>query len=176
MVRRRRAGARYNVVMRATHTKAEVTYTKTMTRLAAVAVVCWLPWAGGCSTFNRDWDALTAEPVPTDDMTGRWQGTWTSDANGHTGTLRCIMTKLADAQYRARFFATYADVLTFGYTVDLAASDEGGKKHFEGEADLGWLAGGMYKYQGTADATTFNFAYESKDDHGVFQMKRPPPP
>jgi hypothetical protein len=44
---------------------------------------------------------------------------------------------------------------------------------FEGEADLGWLAGGVYRYDGQATPASFFSTYKSKYDHGTFQMKRP---
>ena len=39
--------------------------------------------------------------------------------------------------------------------------------------NLGWLAGGVYHYEGRADATNFFSTYTSKYDHGTFQMTRP---
>ena len=45
--------------------------------------------------------------------------------------------------------------------------------HFSGEADLGYLAGGVYHYDGHADGTNFFSNYSSKYDHGTFQMTRP---
>jgi hypothetical protein len=47
-----------------------------------------------------------------------------------------------------------------------------GKAVFHGEADLGW-AGGVYSYDGEANATNFFSLYRSEKDHGQFRMQRP---
>ena len=126
----------------------------------------------GCSSFNREWKAAAAALPPANEITGRWQGTWSSQQNGHTDKLRCLIVKQGDDVYQARFQAKYRKYLSFGYTVPLHA------KHvavfqFEGEADLGWLAGGLYHYAGKASPTDFFSTYQCKRDHGVFQMTRP---
>jgi hypothetical protein len=125
----------------------------------------------GCSSFNREWQKVSQFP-PSNDLQGCWQGIWVSDASSHTDQLRCVITKAQDGSYRARFKAKYRKVLTFGYTVALKAepSDQGFK--FQGQADLGWLAGGLYRYEGSADATNFTSTYSCKYDHGTFRMMR----
>jgi len=45
--------------------------------------------------------------------------------------------------------------------------------HFDGEADLGWMAGGVYKYDGHANSTDYFCTYHSSYDNGSFTMKRP---
>lgn len=128
--------------------------------------------AGGCTTFNHDWVKAAGQP-PADDLQGRWQGVWASEANGHTDTLRCVVTRKKDGTYHARFHAKYRKVLSFGYAVPLKAERTAGEFKFHGEADLGWLAGGLYRYDGTADRSNFFSTYSCKYDHGTFQMKRP---
>lgn len=128
--------------------------------------------AGGCTTFDHDWKK-TARQAPSDDLQGRWQGTWASEADGHTDKLRCVITKKEDGTYRARFHAKYRKVLSFGYTVPLNVGQTAGAFKFSGEADLGWLAGGVYHYEGHADRTNFFSTYSCKYDHGTFQMTRP---
>ena len=44
---------------------------------------------------------------------------------------------------------------------------------FNGQENLGWLAGGVYRYDGTTDGQAFDCTYQSKHDHGRFQMTRP---
>ncbi|HWY77455.1 MAG TPA: L,D-transpeptidase family protein [Verrucomicrobiae bacterium] len=127
----------------------------------------------GCSSFNHDWEKAGQWPAPVDDLSGRWDGTWLSDVNGHNGRLRCIVTRKTDGIYRARFHAIYRQVLTFGYTVTLKASPADGIQRFNGEANLHWYAGGVYRYEGHADGTNFYSTYSCKYDHGTFQMKRP---
>src|SRR5713226_3012766 len=129
--------------------------------------------ATGCSTFNRDWKAAASTAAPANDITGRWEGTWQSEATEHHGKLRCLVTYLEGGDYQARYRAKYLRIMSFSYPVRLkvAAAEDGFK--FNGEADLGWYAGGRYQYQGRASATNFFSTYKSKDDHGSFQMARP---
>ena len=82
----------------------------------------WLVVAG-CSTFNHDWKNAAAQSVPGDNISGRWDGSWQSEANGHSGRLRCLITKQDAGQYQARFHANYFKILTFGYTVTLQAQE-----------------------------------------------------
>lgn len=128
---------------------------------------------GGCSTFTYDWRQAAKQPTPTNDITGRWDGSWMSTANGHRGALRCLVTKRADGGFDARYRATYQRVFTFSYTVPLRPQSDADTAGFRGEADLGWLAGGLYKYEGRARPTNFFSTYDSKYDQGTFQMTRP---
>jgi hypothetical protein len=131
--------------------------------------------ASGCSSFNREWKKAGAQPVATNELTGRWQGVWVSEATGHTDQLRCIVTCKEDGAYHARFHAKYHTILSFGYTVPLQVERTNDVFQFQGEADLGWMAGGLYQYAGHADAINFFSTYSSKDDHGTFRMTRPEP-
>ena len=47
----------------------------------------------GCSTFPYEWRQASKKPQPTNDITGRWEGRWLSDVNGHNGRLRCLLTR-----------------------------------------------------------------------------------
>src|SRR5262245_49218762 len=96
----------------------------------------------GCSTFNRDWKAAAQTAAPADHLQGRWDGTWLSEENGHTGRLRCLLTKNTDGKYQARFHAKYCKIFSFGYTVSLEVAEADGVYRFKGDADLGWYAGG----------------------------------
>jgi len=126
----------------------------------------------GCTTFNHEWNAAGAHP-PAPDLRGRWQGVWVSDVNGHTDELRCVIEPKADGTYRARFHAKYRKVLSFGYTVVLTVQPQGNGFAFRGDANLGWYAGGLYHYEGRADATNFVATYSCKYDHGTFRLARP---
>jgi hypothetical protein len=131
----------------------------------------------GCSSFHREWDAAAEQPVAPNSIEGCWQGTWRSDANGHTDALRCLITRGTSDSYSARFHAKYRKVFrfSFSYTVPLTVTEKEGALQFEGAADLGWLAGGNYTYKGRATATNFFSTYSCKYDHGVFEMTRPKP-
>jgi hypothetical protein len=134
---------------------------------------CFALFAAGCSTFNNDWKRMAAEPISASGIQGRWEGTWRSDVNGHNGRLRCIISAQGEGKYQARFYATYRRILHFGYPVTLDAQKTNDVFKFKGEADLGWLAGGRYEYEGQITPTNFFSIYRSKHDHGVFQMTRP---
>ena len=126
-----------------------------------------------CSSFHREWKAAAAQPQPPDSIEGCWDGKWKSNRNGHTGRLRCLITRTNDEQYGARFHANYLKILRFGYTVPLKVRQVAGVSHFEGQADLGQFAGGIYHYEGEAGSDRFVSTYRSERDHGVFEMKRP---
>jgi L,D-peptidoglycan transpeptidase YkuD (ErfK/YbiS/YcfS/YnhG family) len=133
-----------------------------------VLLAAWL--AGGCTSFDHDWEKAGHQPAPPGGLQGRWDGTWLSDANGHDGRLRCIVTQKDDGSYRARFHAIYRKVIGFGYTVPLKVEETNATFHFTGEANLGWWAGGVYTYEGQAGQTNFFSTYSCKYDHGTFQM------
>ncbi|MDB6057009.1 MAG: hypothetical protein JWO95_853 [Verrucomicrobiales bacterium] len=128
--------------------------------------------ASGCSSFHKNWRAAALQ-TPTDDISGRWTGTWKSDSNGHNDKLRCIISKIDEQHYSAQFHAKYKKILSFSYTVSLiATNDASGRHNFKGEADLGKLAGGRYTYEGFATPTNFFSRYNSKYDHGIFELSR----
>jgi hypothetical protein len=135
-----------------------------------------LLFAGGCSTFNYDWHIAQQTASPPNDLQGRWQGVWISQVTGHKNQLRCLVTKLDDTTYQARFHAKYRKGLltvSFNYTVPLEVVKAGDASKFTGDADLGSLAGGLYHYDGHAAGTNFFSTYSCKYDHGTFQMTRP---
>ncbi len=127
--------------------------------------------AGGCSSFNRDWNSAMRREH--EGVAGCWLGTWTSETNGHHGGLRCILTPRAENMYDARFRATYCGVIPFEQSVVLTGADSGGLWRFRGEKDLGWVAGGLYEYAGEASQQKFMARYTSEKDRGVFEMTRP---
>lgn len=128
---------------------------------------------GGCSSFNSEWRRAGRQPAPQDSIAGRWEGRWVSDVNAHTGLLRCIITGETNGVCQARFRATYRKILSFSYTVELQVDQRGDVWIFSGEEDLGAMAGGIYRYQVTANATNFHSTYDSKYDRGLFEMRRP---
>jgi hypothetical protein len=130
----------------------------------------------GCSSFHREWRAAAKAPPPGDDIFGRWEGRWQSEPTGHSGRLRCLISKEREHEYIARFHATYWRVLSFGYTVPLEVQREDGTHQFSGHADLGRLAGGVYTYDGHATPARFFSIYNSEKDHGTFEMTRPEEP
>jgi len=127
--------------------------------------------AAGCGSFNREWRRTTSDPGAV--LAGRWEGSWISQVNGHHGKLRCIVAKGSEGEFQARFHARYGHVFTFGYTVKLHSVETNSMATFEGDADLGSVAGGLYHYAGSADGKHFESTYSSRYDHGKFTMQRP---
>lgn len=141
--------------------------------VAIIGAVMLAGFVTGCSSFNREWRRAAKQPAPTNSISGRWEGHWISDANGHNGGLRCIVSDLETNRLEARFRASYMKILRFGYTVKLTATSTNGVWHFDGQEDLGTLAGGLYRYEGKATPSHFESTYHSEHDHGVFVMERP---
>jgi hypothetical protein len=137
--------------------------------------ICLLFLNAGCSSFNREWREAAQTPHPQNAITGRWEGRWKSDANGHQDVIRCLITQVDTNHYDAKFRAAYKKWITvhFGYTVRLETKTATNGVTFRGSEDLGALAGGVYTYEGRVDATNFFSTYKSKYDWGTFEMKRP---
>jgi hypothetical protein len=117
-------------------------------------------------------EQLRSGQFPAQDIQGRWRGQWIGEVNGHTGQLRAILTPLEPGRYRAGFHATHSKFLRACYRVMLSVREENGRFVMEGEADLGQLAGGVYRYQGKAIPTEFNCTYRCEFDCGTFRMSR----
>jgi hypothetical protein len=152
--------------------------TKIMLRFACLAVLgSMLALTTGCSSFHSDWKAAAAKPVTANELQGRWEGTWLSDMNGHTGKLRCIVSPEADGRYRFQYWASYWKIFRATYTVHFGVQQTAGVYSFSGEEDLGKLWGmfelGAHEFHGSAAGSNFNANYKSKLDHGTFKMTRP---
>jgi len=150
----------------------------------ACSPVCLAAFAAlllcGCSTFNYEWRMTAKKPVPTNDITGPWEGRWISKATGHNDRMRALISKVDPNHYDVKFHAAYKSetikwiTVYFGYTVHMETKPAAnGIVEFHGAENLGVLAGGVYTYDGRADATNFFSTYKSKYDHGTFEMKRP---
>ena len=134
--------------------------------------------AGGCSSsFQQEWRrsavADGGSPAADDHLSGRWKGSWKSDKSGHSGGLRCIVSRTAEDAYRARFDATYALLFRFGYTMNMSADPREDVTYIAGEQDLGKQYGGVYEYEGRSDGKTFRLNYKTKSDYGHFTLRRP---
>ena len=109
-------------------------------------------------------------------MEGRWIGTWRSEASGHHGGLRCIVTREGPTGHIARFRATWAHILGFEYRVPVGVKELDGAQEFTGSKNLGSLVGGVYTYQGRVADGKFYSSYSCRIDHGSFEMRRPDAP
>lgn len=133
--------------------------------------------------YNRDWNraAATDATMRPRNLEGAWTGTWKSNADGHHGKLRAIVTRIPTEagqpeKYSFRYHATWANiisgVITAEHQATYAEKKKGNVLELSGEKNLGRL-GGVYSFTGTASPTEFKANYKSKLDRGVFEMKRP---
>ncbi len=147
---------------------------RSLGRVGPILLIAAMAMLVGCSSFNREWNAAPATPASPSDITGRWQGAWRSRADGHTGSLKCVVTEPSADHYRAHFLATYWKIFHFEYTTDLSAKPAvNGVIPLEGSENLGFFAGGVYHYTGHASAADFLCDYKSKYDFGTFTLTRP---
>lgn len=128
-------------------------------------------FTSNCVHFRHEWEQDQAGTSKSG-LSGRWQGEWVSEANGHRGQLRCVVTEPNEQQLRACFHATYAKLLRVCYCVPLAVEENAGRFRLQGENDLGKLAGGVYQYEGEATSEEFFVTYRCRYDHGTFHLRR----
>ena len=136
--------------------------------VATVAAMC------SCSSFNSAWRQAVTESYG-DSLSGPWEGRWVSDASGHEGRLRCLVSPDPEhqANYQFRYWAQwglFSGQFATSYPVEEAAP---GRWQFSGDSDLGRLAG-VYRHEGEATATDLRATYtSSKGDRGTMVLGRP---
>lgn len=101
---------------------------------------------------------------------GEWKGRWTSGR--HEGLLYCEFTPLEELRYRADFHAKYWKFFSFKYSMEIEFESEDDGYRFEGEQDVGWWAGGLYKYQGRVHGEELEASYDSKRNQGTFELQK----
>ena len=137
----------------------------------------------GCASFERDWKTAARQPAPhnfskVDKFTGRWEGRWTSAkhrlSSGEPtgGRLRCLLTKLDDHRYEAKFKANWM-VFASSYTMALQVERRARELRLKGEHEVSAMFGGTYRYAGRITPQRFSASYDSSYDHGAFEMTRP---
>jgi hypothetical protein len=132
----------------------------------------------GCSSFNERWERAMSRPIPTDDITGPWEGKWQSRKGHGGGKLRAVIEPASEATagenapYIAHFRAAYWGIFKSSYSIPLARHRDA-EHVFSGEKDLGWLAGGTYTYGAEITPTSFDATYQSdRGDGGLFRLTR----
>ena len=127
----------------------------------------------GCLSYQSSWRSGELIDPKVDPIEGRWRGTWLSDHNGHTGSLRAVATKTGELnQYRFQFGATYMKILRANYDVNFDIRSEEGSFKLTGEQTLPGFMGGLYTYEGSIRGNSFTAKYRSKLDHGTFRMQK----
>ena len=123
----------------------------------------------GCQTVTPP----PAKSPVAQQIEGHWTGTWHCETTGHSGKLRCRLTYVDDNQYQAKYTGTYMAILPFWYTVDMEVDCQAQACQIQAIADLGWLGGGHYVYDGTIIGDRFKTNYTSKHHNGTFELQRP---
>lgn len=143
--------------------------TSPLLRLAVSALVLSLLTSCG-SEFRSAWKKAGT----TQGVEGRWEGTWLSAANGHHGTLRCVVSGPKGTGNHQFFYrATWKSILSGSYkAVHHVQPKKDGSYVFKGDHKMPDWAGGMYHYEGTIKGDEFKACYECEIDRGTFTMKR----
>jgi len=140
--------------------------------LAALSLVC-LPSCG--TAFRKAWNNAPA----ANGVAGKWEGTWLSAVNGHTGTLKCVVTPskvdgkfFFEGDHSFLYRATWKSILSGSYKAVHHVEKKGGTYVFKGDHLMPDWAGGKYHYEGTVKGDAFSACYECAMDRGTFTMKR----
>lgn len=132
-----------------------------------VLALAFLPSCG--SAFRQAWKHAPASTG----VEGKWEGTWLSAVNGHTGTLKCVVTKSPKAEGHEFFYrATWKKILSGSYKATHHVEKKSGTYAFKGDHLMPDWAGGKYHYEGTVKVDAFSACYESAMDRGTYTMKR----
>lgn len=149
-------------------------------RLALFALILTLLPSCG-SDFRKAWKCdMCPAPPPANGVAGKWQGTWHSDATGHRGKLRCVVSgELEEGKFYAKgdhtffYHATWKTILSGSYkAIHNVRKQKDGSYRFTGDHKMPDWAGGLYHYEGTIKGDEFKANYKSAMDHGTYTMKR----
>lgn len=156
-----------------------------MKTVSISSVLCWLLVLSlmptvGCETFDDRWDAAAKSYYPATNkagrpsLAGRWSGTWDSSEDDHEGTVKAIIVPLDEnaGTYQAEFHATYAGIFWAEYEVPFETKYQDGKLTVTGEADLGWMSGGKFVYDGIVDRRFFWLNYDASGHKGKMVLQR----
>lgn len=127
----------------------------------------------GCAGTRPPSSPAATASAAAEPLLGRWEGTWLSHQNQHTGALACLVSREPDGRHRFDFRATFWKVFRASYSVHLDVREIPGGHALSGSENLGGFMGGVYRYEGTVSNGTLRATYESEVDHGVFNLARP---
>lgn len=164
---------------------------KTFQLLRFILPVLGLAMLPSCNcAFREAWNEPTScafmlpkapDVAKISQVAGKWEGTWLSEASGHHGKLRCIVSlphhTLVSADYHLdhKFFyhATWKSILSGSYSaLHQVVEKKDGTYVFKGEHKMPDWAGGLYHYEGTIKGDEFKANYRCAMDHGTYTMKR----
>jgi|GEM_PF-2836801 len=126
----------------------------------------------GCA-FERQWQSARQFNSLEYELAGCWEGTWQSDVSRRQGSIRAIITRQGQNCYHAHFRTSCVSVIPVEFEMPLYVSDEGTVYSFEGEQDLGRLAGGVFICSGQASGCDLSADYLSdRGDSGKLALTR----
>ncbi len=129
----------------------------------------WIPLAAALCALACA--ASFATPAGAHDLTGRWDGTWSSQVTPHHGPLHGKFRRVDAGHYRVVFTGRFFRVVPFRYAVNLNIVCEGpGVVQLAGSSKL--LGFGEFRYQATVQGDSFVANYQAKRDHGQFVLTR----
>ncbi len=127
-----------------------------------------------CSTYQSAWREAAAKPVQSSGLEGAYEGKWVSEATGHEGKLRCVISKPEDAAANTYDFHYWAKwgLLSGDFKTPQTVTRIGNIWHTSGAMDLGSL-GGVYEQEAMVADGNFESQYtSSKGDRGTMSMTR----
>jgi hypothetical protein len=122
--------------------------------------------------FERAWRDYKPTTGAARNIEGRWLGEWVSDETGHSGELKCLLSRVRPNELEAKFLATFRGFFRVGYGACLGAEEMREGFRLRGQSDLGSLAGGIYYYEGEVTPGEFKCTYRGEYDQGIFRLKR----
>jgi hypothetical protein len=126
----------------------------------------------GCSTvYNQKWRRAPKQTESHTGVVGRWEGSWLSSVNQHTGKLKCIVSETASEEYDFHYWARWS-LFSWTYHLKLPIEETDAITTFSGTKNLGKLAGGAFEFDGRVEGNQFEASYDSKFDRGQFSMIR----
>jgi len=103
---------------------------------------------------------------------GLWVGKWYCHKTGHSGPMRCRLTRITEGQYLARYDGFFAGFIPFWYSVKTDVTRRGEVTYMKAEENLGWYGGGLFQYEGDIRDGEYHMRYDSKYYAGTFELKR----
>jgi hypothetical protein len=116
--------------------------------------------------------AAAQQPVAVPDLTGNWSGHWESCKNGHHGPLSARFCKADDGHYKVVFRGRFLKVVPFRYATTLTVTGYDGDRVFLGASKRLGPVLGSFSMDADATSSDFTARFTSRDDNGLFVLRR----
>ena len=138
--------------------------------LGLLSVGVLLFFVCGCGGLGQTTAGESEQGVQS--IEGLWVGKWYCEKTGHSGPLRCKLTRITEGQYKAQYDGLYAGFIPFWYSVKKEVTRNDGVVYMKAEENLGWFGGGLFKYEGEIKDEKYHMRYDSKHYAGTFELER----